>query len=446
MNNHARKKTIVIGLDGTPYSLICKLIQQGVCPNLSSLISTGSLREIKSTHPPISSVAWTSFMTGMNPAKHGIFGFVDRIPHTYDVYYPNSRHVKSEPIWNILRKHNMRSVLINIPSTYPASEIYGILIAGFVAIDLARATFPNSIVPVLKEMGYKIDVDTQLINESEDQLIQDLYLTLEKRIQAILHFMKSEAFSLFVAIFTETDRLHHFFWESTIRNNIKYRSLFLDYYKTIDLFLGKVMENIDGNTTLIILSDHGFCELKQEVYINYWLQEEGYLHFKITPPKSLHNIGEGSMAYCLDPGRLYINLRGREPNGCVEAGYHYEQLREMIISKLTEIRDPTTNIPIIDRVYKREEIYHGIYFDKAPDLVIKPRQGYDLKGAMYHTTLFDKGIFRGMHTYDDAFVYINKKNIIKHSLEIIDVTATILASLDIPIPGDMDGINFIKWN
>ena len=151
---------------------------------------------MKSTHPPVSSVAWSSFMTGMNPANHGIFGFSERIPHTYDVYYPNSGHVMSTPIWNILGNYNKRSIVINVPSTYPASEMNGILIAGFVAIDLTRATFPNSVVPALKEMGYKIDVDTELIHESKDKLFDDLFLTLESRTRAFLHFMETEVFDL----------------------------------------------------------------------------------------------------------------------------------------------------------------------------------------------------------------------------------------------------------
>lgn len=86
MGKLSREKTVVIGPDGTPYSLIHTLTQQGVCPNLSKLISAGSLREMKSTHPAVSSVAWTPFITGKNPAKHGIFGFMDRIPNTYDMY------------------------------------------------------------------------------------------------------------------------------------------------------------------------------------------------------------------------------------------------------------------------------------------------------------------------------------------------------------------------
>lgn len=446
MSSQTRKKTIVIGLDGAPYSLIQKLIQQGICPNLSRLVAMGSLREMKSTHPAVSSVAWTSFATGVNPAKHGIFGFMDRIPHTYDVYYPNSSHVMSKTIWSILRNYGKRSIVINVPSTYPASEINGILIAGFVAIDLARATFPRSIVPLLNEIGYKIDVETQLIHESKDKLLSDLFLTLEKRIRTILHFMKNEVFDLFVGIFTETDRLHHFFWKYLEEPDSKYSPLFFDYYKTIDAAIGKIMENIDNNTTLILLSDHGFCTLQQEVYLNQWLKEEHFLHFKTIQPKSLSDMGNRSKAYCLDPGRIYINLKGREQNGCIEYGDEYEQLRDILISELKKLKDPITKTSIIDKVYKREEIYCGKYFDRAPDLVIEPKHGYDMKGAISRETLMSKGIFSGMHTYDDAFVYINQKNIVKQSLEIVDVTATILASLDIPVPGDMDGGNFVKWN
>ncbi|TVM03067.1 MAG: hypothetical protein CV087_07060 [Candidatus Brocadia sp. WS118] len=446
MNTSTKRKTVVIGLDGTPYSLIGKLTQQGVCPNLSKLISAGSLREMKSTHPAVSSVAWTSFITGKNPAKHGIFGFMDRIPNTYDLYYPNSRHIQSKPVWDILKSYNKRSVVINVPSTYPAMEMNGILIAGFVAIDLARASFPASIVPTLKDMGYKIDVETQLIHESKDKLFEDLFLTLEKRTQAILHFLKNEDWDLFIGIFTETDRLHHFFWEHMERNDPTFRPLFLNYYKTIDASIGKIMEHLDNDTTLILLSDHGFCTLQQEVYINHWLKEAGLLHFKATPPKALSDIGTGSKAYCLDPGRIYINLKGREPNGCVEPGDDYEQLRNTLIAKLTGLKDPVANTNIIDKIHKREEIYHGKYFDKAPDLVIEPKPGYDLKGAIYKEMLLSKGVFSGMHTYNDAFVYVNHKEITRDSLEITDVTATILNSLDIPIPSDMDGKNFIKWN
>lgn len=445
-DNILRKKTVVIGLDGTPYSLIQKLSQQGICPNISKLISVGSLREMKSAHPAISSVAWTSFMTGVNPAKHGVFGFMDRIPKTYDTYFPNSRHVMSKTIWDILGNYNKRSVVINVPSTYPASEMNGILIAGFVAIDLVRATYPPTLVPLLKEIGYKIDVETQLINESKDKLFEDLFLTLEKRTNAILHFLKNEVWELFIGIFTETDRLHHFFWEFMEKNDPKYTPLFLDYYKTIDTALGKIMENIDKDTTLILLSDHGFCGLKQEVYINYWLKEEGFLHFRTNLPKALSDIGEGTKAYCLDPGRIYINLKGREPHGCVEPGKEYDQIRGTLISKLIEIKDPVTGIHIIDRIHKREDIYKGTYFDRAPDLIIEPKHGYDLKGALYKESFLGKGIFSGMHTYDDAFVYINHKNITKRPLEIVDVAATILESLNIPVPGDMDSVSFVKWN
>jgi len=446
MSHQKRRKTVVIGLDGVPYSLIKKLAQQGTCPNLSGLLQTGSLFEIKSAHPAVSSVAWTTFITGKNPAKHGIFGFSEKIPNTYDVFFPNYRHIMAKPIWEILENYNKRSVVINVPSTYPASALNGILIAGFVAIDLERAVFPKSFVPLLKKMGYKIDVETQLIYKSREKLFEDLFLTLEKRKQAMLHFIKNEIWDIFIGVFTETDRLQHVFWESIEENDAAYSHLCREYYKILDGAVGKIVECLDNDTAFLLLSDHGFCKLKQEVYINTWFMDAGFLHFNTSPPKSLYTIGEGSKVYCMDPGRIYINLKGRERDGNVGTGTEYEKLRNRLISGLTELKAPLLNTNTINTIHRREDIYHGKYFDMAPDLIIEPKHGFDPKGGVNKKEIFCNSIFSGMHTYDDAFVYVNNKHVTRKPLTIADVTAALLSSLHIPVPEDFDGINFVEWN
>ena len=137
-----QKKVCVIGLDGVPFGLLSDLAARGVMPNFASLIESGHLHQMKASLPEISSVSWTDFMTGTNAGTHGIFGFTDFKPGTLDLRFPNFLDNKTETFWDELGRRKKRSIIINQPSTYPARKIPGILISGFVAIDLAKAVFP----------------------------------------------------------------------------------------------------------------------------------------------------------------------------------------------------------------------------------------------------------------------------------------------------------------
>src|SRR3990167_5435969 len=143
------KKALIIGLDGVPYTLMTKFIADGIMPNTAALVKTGTLRRMTTSLPEVSSVAWTTFMTGVNPGKHGIYGFMDLRPGTYDMFFHDFKFVKGETMWEFLGKNSKRSIVVDVPSTYPARELNGLLISGFVAIDLRKATYPQSYVPQL---------------------------------------------------------------------------------------------------------------------------------------------------------------------------------------------------------------------------------------------------------------------------------------------------------
>ena len=106
---------MVIGLDGTPYSLMTRLVNEGRMPNFARILAQGSMCPMASVHPTVSSVAWATFMTGVNPGKHGIFGFVDRRPGSYKTYIPTARNLRSETLWEILSRQGKRVVVINVP-------------------------------------------------------------------------------------------------------------------------------------------------------------------------------------------------------------------------------------------------------------------------------------------------------------------------------------------
>jgi predicted AlkP superfamily phosphohydrolase/phosphomutase len=443
-----KTRVVLIGLDGTPYTLIRQLIADGTMPKMAELVRRGALLQMDTSIPDISSVAWASFMTGANPGRHGIYGFVDLQPNSYRLYFPNSRHIKSETLWSVAGRAGRRAVVINVPSTYPAQPLDGILIAGFVAVDLSKATFPQELVPTLRRMNYRIDVDARKVQESHAALMDDILVTLERRVEALLHFFDKQNWDVFIGVVTETDRLQHFFMDAAEDACHPYHSAFREFYSRVDDFLGQIAERLRDETFLII-SDHGFTPIKQQVYLNRWLVENGYLKLK-EGAQTIEDIEEGSLAFALDPGRIYVNLKGKYPKGAVDVA-DLRRVLEEIKQGLSEIS--AEGMPIIKRIYFKEELYRGPLADYAPDLCVQTVYGYDLKGAVNKQQLMDKEVFTGMHTQDDAMLFISTPRLSALSSQlsvthcrahITDVAPTVLEELGLAVPESMDGRSLVK--
>jgi len=142
-------RIVIIGLDGMPYHLIKNLAEGGTMPNMKALIDEGIFKQMASSIPEVSSVAWSSVITGKNPGEHGVYGFTDLMPGSYSMFFPNFNSLKAPPFWE--REDSGKSVIINVPTTYPARELNGILISGFVALKLERATYQLSLLLSLSE-------------------------------------------------------------------------------------------------------------------------------------------------------------------------------------------------------------------------------------------------------------------------------------------------------
>lgn len=423
LKKQSEEKVVVIGLDGVPYTLLKRFINSGAMPNLTQIVGEGTLLQMDSSLPEVSSVAWTTFFTGVNPAIHGIYGFMDLRPRTYEVYFPNTLDIKSDAIWDTFGKVGKRSVIINIPHTYPARTINGVLISGFVAIDIKKASYPDSAYEYLNGMGYRIDVDTQKAGESLDYLVEDIKLTFDKRKEAILHFFDKEPWDLFISVISETDRLHHFMWDALDNVNHQYHNFFMEFYKDIDQFLGCIYDRcskFNPKPKFLMLSDHGFTGIEKEIYLNYWLKENGYLVLSKESTKTVEDIADSTKAFALDPSRIYINLKDKYPKGCISPGREYDDLREELTKRLLETG-------VIKSVFKKEEIYSGPLFAHAPDLVLLSKEGYDLKGSVAKDVFMAKGKLNGMHTHHDAMFFVNEHVERNKKLKISDVAQFIFS-------------------
>lgn len=432
---------MILGLDGTPFSLLRRLIDAGVMPNLSGIVAEGTFAPMQSAIPDISSVAWTTFFTGVNPAKHGIYGFVDLKPKSYDLDFPNATHVRVPTIWNTLDVAGKRSIVINVPSTYPAQPLNGILISGFVALDLAKATYPRSLVPELKSAGYQLDVDATIAKDSLEAYARVLADSLDAREAVIWRLMTGQAWDLFVGVITETDRMHHYLWAALEDPTHPQHEFFLDMYRRIDAWVGKVYDWYRGRGLFVLMSDHGSCGIQREIYLNNWLKAEGYLSFLSDPPTSPADIAPNTTAFALDPARIYIHTRDRFPRGSVASREAYDRLRAELRERLAGLT--IDGEPVVQRVFLKEELYAGPQSASAPDLVLLPRRGYDLKGALGRATLSGNTLLTGMHTQDDSTCFVNVPGVRMSPLHITDLAATALAHLGVTPLASLDGTSLI---
>jgi predicted AlkP superfamily phosphohydrolase/phosphomutase len=393
-------KTVIIGLDGVPFGMIKDFAETGVMPNTAELISQGIFKKMNSSIPEVSSVAWSSIITGQNPGQHGIFGFTDLAPDSYQLRFPNFYDLKSPPFWDLA---NGKSIIINVPATYPVRDMNGVHISGFVSIDIRKSVHPPSLIPKLKELDYRLDVDSQKAHKGLGLFMEDLDQTLSARIKTYKYLWDYTDWQVFMFVFTGTDRLMHFLWSAYEDENHQYHKDFLEHFRKIDEAIGQVNERISDDDTLILLSDHGFERLDKDIYINRFLMKEGLLTLRQSDEPNLANIDYPTKAFALDPARIYLNLEGKFPCGTVDRSDSEELLSQLEnLFRSLEI----DGRKVIRDIYRKEQLYSGPYLENAPDLVLVGAKGFNLKASVKANRLTDKAIFSGKHTQDSAFLLV----------------------------------------
>lgn len=395
----------MVGLDGVPFSLLSRLAEEGVMRRAAEMVRMGRLQRMRVSIPEISPVSWTSFATGANPGRHGIFGYVDFKPGSYALRFPTFADCAARTIWDRVGAAGGRSVVLNQPFTYPALRLAGWLVSGFVAPERERAVYPRSLLRELERLGYRFDIDAGRCRVDHDLLFRELTETLESRRRALEHLWPRD-WSYFQVVVSGTDRLQHFLWDAVVDPGHPRHPECLAYYRDVDRFVGEVwdrfceLEGEGAGERFLLLSDHGFTAVRREVNLNAWLRQEGYLRVGAGENASLSEADERSVAFCLDPGRLYLNRRGRFPRGNLgerEAETVAQEMKEKLLG--LELGGEA----VMRAVFAGVEIYRGPQAERAPDLVALANYGFDLKGSLREEEVFTLGELTGMHTWDDAF-------------------------------------------
>ena len=399
-----RNRNIILGIDGVPFELMDKLSDKGFMTNFKELKEEYTFRQMRSSIPAISSVSWSSMTTGKNPGAHGIYGFSHIIKNTYTLNFPNFNALKSLPFW--LQDSQKKHIIINVPSTYPAKKLNGIHIAGFVALDLEKAVYPQTFVKTLKDMNYEVDIDAKLAKQqSKESFLNELFRILKIRKSVFDLLWKEPNWDNYLAVITGSDRLGHYLWHAYEDTKNEYHQKFIEYFQEIDKIIGDFKKKLEKNDNFIILSDHGMELIEYNVNLNTYLEKEGYLKLS-NDSKNYNRIQKDSKAFVLDAGRVYLNKKDEYPNGSINKKDEKKTIEELK-NLLYELK--FNNKKVIKKVYEKEEIYSGNAIDAAPDLVLIENKGFNLKGSIGKKDIFEREKeLSGKHN-ENAFIFINKE-------------------------------------
>jgi len=509
MDSNSRSKVFILGIDGGTLELVKPWVEAGKLPTFAKIMQDGVSGELKSTIQPISASSWSSFATGKNPGKHGILDFVRSTPFNYKVEFVNASFRNGKSLWRILSEHDATVGVMNVPVTFPPEEVNGFLIAGMLSPSLgSEFVYPNGLLKEIEaNVGeYAIDVDVPNVSgqDKREEFLGKAMELLETRRKVVRYLYSKHRPDFFCAAFTVSDRICHNFWkymdeETPIpiseEDQEKFGDAILNMYMKLDDILAETLEMIDDDTTLYIMSDHGFGPVHKTVSVHRWLCQQGFMQMKnggagfgkmadgfvrkfqeILPPgakgfikkwlpfaansaasRASYSGIDWSKTRAYPMGHfsdIFINLKGRQPSGSVEPGEEYDKLRDEITEKLYEFKDPDDGSSVVERVYKREEIYHGQYLEYMPDLIIGWKDYKYLRMFNYPLSDDDSIIWTipptlsllwdrtGAHKPNGMFMAIGPHIKSKGQVEnasIMDIAPTVLYECGIPVPDDMDG-------
>jgi predicted AlkP superfamily phosphohydrolase/phosphomutase len=399
----ARPRLVVLGLDGLPLRLAKALSPQ--LPSLARLAAQAG--SITAELPELSPVNWTSFFTAEGPGEHGVYGFTVLDPASYALRIANFSDVRVPTIFDRLGGRGLVSRVLNLPNMAPARPLRGMLVAGFVAEGLESAVYPPFLLGPLRAAGYRVEGDTTRGAAEPEYLLGQLRLSLAARRAALALLWPDLAWDLFVCVLTETDRLFHFLYPAVERPEHPLHAACLAFLAEWDALVGEVLARYDAlpePKRLLVLADHGFCALTQEVDLSRVLLEAGFLRLR-RPAQDQWDAGVisgDSRAFALDPGRIYLHRQGRFARGRVagaEAPALKAELKDLLLGLTWEGRR------VMNRVLDGSELYQGRAAADAPDLVCVPEPGFDLKAKFDRAKVF--GVYGrfGTHRPEDAFFY-----------------------------------------
>lgn len=484
-------KVLIIGLDGATFDILNPLMAEGRLPNLAAIKREGCWGDLNSTVPPITPVAWTSFMTGKGPGKHGLFDF-DQVRSDYSTFPVPANQHNHKSLWRMASEAGKRVIALDIPFTYPPEEVNGVLTCGFGAPRDAEASFcyPSHFADEMRDRFGDFPVAVpDTLTRADAKLFASWDRILENRAQVIPYMHQNYQWDLFMVVFGVTDNILHALWTYLEPQHPDYylpeapamREKIASYYAQVDQIIGKLMSRTDSETRVFVVSDHGFGTTATRDFLPQLLMDNELLFYKgkggisrlrgfamkqflrlyhnFPPLKFLlrglsqsrkTQIKAGLMR-SIDWSRtyvftgsqklqlhVYVNRADKFEQGIPMTDAEYDELLAELKELLLSLRDPNLGGQILSEVHETGRMYVGEHEAVVPDLVLKYANFYDPDRTDAEVT---SDRLEGNHVPEGVLIARGPgilRGKMKH-FNLVDIAPTCLYLLDMPIPADLDG-------
>lgn len=451
MTAATRRKVLMLGLDGMTFSVLEPAFDAGHMPALRDLLARGASGILTSTIPPYTPPGWTSIFTGVNPGRHGIYGF--RLGNLQrDEGLVRLERVKVPALWNIVNDQHAAIGLFNVPMTYPPPNVDGFAVAGMLTPEGGGTTpegfaSPDSVERrLVSALGrYEIDIEVNYaIDWRSTAIVDRLSRNLEAKRRALELLLADHDVPFLFAVLEAPDRImhvHHKYIDPSCEHFHRpeagrIRERVWAFFDEMDAVIANLVEWAGEDGCIVTMSDHGFGPKDKVVNVNLALKEWGLLgaasmggisrsarlrrlgrRIKYALPRSLQQrakeLGHSTIDWSttrafsspVPQQGVYVNLEGREPHGIVPAR-DYEKVRDEVIARFEALEDPDDGLPVLDRIYRREEVMEGPEAERAPDLFPVCRAySYELSDGLFSPAILTdhRDLPRGFHHMDGIF-------------------------------------------